>query len=111
MFSDLTFFLVIIAFILFIFYATPTNLFTMLALSELFWITLYSLALLIALMLGNTQVLALSLFFLMFSAVEISTGFSLITVSKDKQGLSSFDLSTRSAHLHNLAELGSTRVI
>lgn len=55
----------------------------MLVLSELFWILLYSAALLIAILSDDIQVLSLSLFFLIFSAVEISTGLAILTFQLD----------------------------
>lgn len=55
----------------------------MLVLSELFWILLYSAALLLAMLSDDIQILSLSLFFLIFSAVEISTGLAILTFQLD----------------------------
>lgn len=83
MFLDYIFFSLIFFYIIFLFYSNPSNLFSMLILSEIFWIVLYILTILGALFFNNIQLLSLALFFLMFSAVEISIGLSLLILLKE----------------------------
>jgi len=59
---------------MFLFLNCALSVYTLLIISELFWITLYTMSLLFAVVDDNLLILSLSLFFLMFSAVEISVG-------------------------------------
>lgn len=80
--SDIIFIFIVFLFLIFTFTLNTDNMFDLLVLSEFFWITLYVLSLLISVYYNNTQVLSLSLFFLMFSAAEISICLSSLVLYK-----------------------------
>lgn len=76
--NELNFIILLFFFLIYSFFFYSQTLFYLLILSELFWITLYLLVLVIAIYQNNLYILVLSLFFLIFSAIEISIGLLII---------------------------------
>lgn len=81
--NDLNFFLILFFFIFSIFFINFKTTFISLIISELFWILLYLTVVVVAIVFDTINVLALSLFFLVFSAVEIALGLVLLVVQKN----------------------------
>ena len=80
--SDFIFLSIIFMILLTFFFINFSDNLLSLIISELVWITLFVLSLLISLTLNNILILSLTLFFLVFSAIEISTGLVLINAQK-----------------------------
>lgn len=60
------------------FLVNPTNTLQFLIIAELLWITLFFIALLIGFLNNDLNVISLTFFFLVFSAIELSIGLILI---------------------------------
>mgnify|MGYP006270172917 CR=1 FL=1 len=81
--NEINFLIFLLFFIALSFFFNTKNIFFILIFSELFWITLYFLVLVLSFFLNNIYILSLSLFFLIFSAIEISTGISIILLQQN----------------------------
>ena len=102
MLNALYFFIILFFFLILSFFFNTKNTFFLLIISELFWITLYVLVVIVAIFSNNVCVLSLSLFFLIFSAVEISTGISILMLHQ-----SSFNnLSLNNLYLSPITKAG-----
>lgn len=76
--GELNFISLLLFLLFFTLLANPTTTLQYLLTAELLWITIYCMAVFVAFILDDTNVLSLTLFFLVLSAVEISIGFILV---------------------------------
>jgi len=81
--NDLNFLSILFLIILSFFFFNFTNTLQSLIVSEFLWITLYVWSVFMAYTNDDLSVLSLSLFFLVFSAIEISVGLMIILVQKN----------------------------
>lgn len=77
-FGDLNFLIFIYFLIFFSFVINGNHTLYLLLAAELLWVTLYGMALLLAFINDDLNILSLTLFFLVFSAVELAVGFVLL---------------------------------
>lgn len=81
-FNDISFILTLVFLLLTYFLVNFNNNLQSLIVSELVWITLFVFALVLSFKINNLLILSLTLFFLVFSAIEISFGLVIINCQK-----------------------------
>lgn len=102
-------FLIIIFFLLVFSFIINANHFLYLLLSaELLWVTLYGLALFLSFVLDDLNILSLTLFFLVFSAVELAAGLILLLLQNTL--FRSLTLVDGSNNVQNFAERVTKRL-